>query len=446
MTKKPPSLRLCQAATFVAGLAFLATLLAASPASAGSKPRSQIRVGPDLFLTAASDVALPNGSPDAPESRATPQREPRIVGGYPTKIQEWPWQTALTLHPAVAPGSAYDRAICGGSLVAPTIVITAAHCVLDEDGGIVDPGFYAMVTGRTQLSSSAGQEISVEAYYLVTDENGVPLYDPISVRWDVAVVELASPSSSSSIRIAGADEPSLWSAGQPAYITGWGSLLGPDGPYPDTLQAARVSIISDSACGSFVSYGGEFHSDVMVCAGVWEGGRDSCSGDSGGPLVVPTAAGGYRLVGDTSFGVEQCAVAYLPGIYGRLAGDPMRTALRDGVLQIAGVDIVGSGEQPADPAEPEEPADPPAAGITKSQALRRAWKYSGRACRRDPLCRQYWAGTCVWRGDGYRCKVINFEKNPRGRRFRCTRRVLFTAENGYIEQHALGRWSCRWGW
>jgi hypothetical protein len=63
-------------------------------------------------------------------------------------------------------------------------------------------------------------------------------------------------------------------------------------------------------------------------------------------LVVPVAGGGFRLVGDTSF-ANGCGLPDTPGVYGRLADDPIRSALQEGVLRVAGVDIVGSNALPS---------------------------------------------------------------------------------------------------
>ena len=181
------------------------------------------------------------------------------------------------------------------------------------------------------------------------------LYDPNTSQWDAVFLQLASPATTGTpVKIAGPDEAALWAPGQPALISGWGDLVENANAGSDQLRAAQISMLSDPDCAN---YGPAFAASTMVCAGVLAGGVDTCQGDSGGPLVVQAfqrgtkAVNAVRLVGDTSFGIG-CARPNFPGVYGRLAADPMRSAFRNGILQVSGVDVVGSGALPPDATGP----------------------------------------------------------------------------------------------
>lgn len=258
---------------------------------------------------------------------------PQIVGGHDTDIAAWPWQVALIERDNA--GSAVS--LCGGTLVAPTIVLSAAHCFYDENlGGFPSPEGRSIIAGRTLLSSNDGQEIPVSTYYWFNDSNGQPLYDPYAGRWDVVIVVLEWPAPGAAIKIAGDGDVSAWTPGRTAFATGWGKL-SEIGDISDRLQVVDLEVQPDTACSSVY---GAFDSETMLCAGVLEGGKDTCQGDSGGPLVVPVG-NEYRLIGDTSFGAG-CARAGTPGVYGRLAADPMRSTLQAAIKNLAGVDIVST--------------------------------------------------------------------------------------------------------
>jgi Trypsin len=316
------------------------------------------------FSLAAASVSA--GAID-PATEAAPQ--PRIVGGNTTTIAEWPWQVAITADQEFFAGDGFDRQFCGGTLVTPTIVVSAAHCFFNVFQGVPGrdfdpPDLFAAITGRTQLSSSTGQEIEVASYFFFVDGAGRRLYNPSTNDWDVVFAQLASPSPSSNstpIQIAGANEASFWAPGnENAWATGWGTTSS-GGNGSDTLREVNIDRIADSTCASATSYGGDFHPETMVCAGEIAGGQDTCQGDSGGPLVTPIGGGVFRLIGDTSWGFG-CALPNLPGVYGRVAEDPMCSALQGGIQGVASVNVVGPGGclgSPSGPPPETPPAEPP---------------------------------------------------------------------------------------
>jgi Ca2+-binding RTX toxin-like protein len=338
-------------------LTLLFLMLSTDPALPAERYESTLKVARGVFLAEAPDDA--SGGPARSQSDVGSQD---IVGGGLTTIEEWPWQAAITLNPEVYPGDGYDRQFCGGTLVTPTIIVTAAHCVYDDSSGSFTlPSEYASITGRKTLSESAqGQEILWDDYYFFVDDFGNPLYDPDTNDWDVIFAQLASPSPSSNstpIQIAGADEAAFWAPGnENVWATGWGTTSS-GGDSSDTLREVNLDRIADSTCASPASYGSDFHPETMLCAGEILGTQDTCQGDSGGPLVTPIGGGVFRLLGDASWG-NGCGLPNFPGIYGRVAQDPMCTALQDGIQDVGGVDVVGPGGCMGRPPPPPPPPPP----------------------------------------------------------------------------------------
>ncbi|HKH42835.1 MAG TPA: serine protease [Solirubrobacterales bacterium] len=263
--------------------------------------------------------------------------EPRIAGGSAASIEQYPWQAALVLSPAKASGDAHQRQFCGGSLITSSIVLTAAHCLYDDDpdcnpigavgvclpghpGGDgtkrVDPDDVDVVLGVTQLSRAAPED-----EHAVLDASHHPGFDTSTFQNDIGYLVLAAPVAAGpavqTIDLAGDDEVSVWAPGTLVDISGWGSTFFGGGTV-DVLRAASVPVVADATCGSSGVYDTDFDPATMVCAGYPEGGVDSCSGDSGGPLASALEGGGYRLVGITSCG-EGCGLSAVPGVYARIA-------------------------------------------------------------------------------------------------------------------------------
>jgi secreted trypsin-like serine protease len=295
-----------------------------------------------LGVVAAAVLLVPAGA--SAQSKGSVQ--PRIVGGSEVSISQYPWQAAVV---EAGSGDAHPRQFCGGSLITTRIVITAAHCVYGSSASQID-----VVLGRTQLSNtSEGVEIPVRAAAYQSNYNHPSESSDTPPRFDVGYLVLAKPSTQPRIQIAGASEANLWSANVVEHISGWGCTSEPfifNCSTSDKLRAAQVPIVGDSTCASPSVYGGDFDESTMVCAGVLSGGTDTCNGDSGGPLQSPIA-GGYRLVGITSWG-DGCAEANKPGVYTRVAGYVLRPLVAADVCALESANglahetVIAGGESP----------------------------------------------------------------------------------------------------
>ncbi len=299
--------------------------------------------------------------------------EARLVNGVPATIEAHPWQVALAINDALYPSpvpALIDRFACGGTLIAPTVVLTASHCVYelwDDSVGYEPANTFDAVTGRTTLSAGGGQVTNVlRLYYPVQAPDGsvaferlggpdlgTLLYNPDLAfqDWDVALLELDRAVSATPIQLAGPGEEATWSPGRIAHVSGWGGTLpglGPELQKPSNqLLAGDLAIVSDSECDARV--GSNIVPSIEFCAGDDAGGRVVCYGDSGGPAVAPVelgAAVGARLIGTTSF--LEAACGGLSG-FTRNGADPIRGAIQRTVLAIDGVDPVGVGARPLEP-------------------------------------------------------------------------------------------------
>jgi hypothetical protein len=269
----------------------------------------------------ALGVAVPAAQSGAPNP---------IVGGETAEEGEYPAQSFLDI----------DGGYCGGTLVAPTKILTAAHCVTDDFGDELPA---ASVTAY--LGENDRDEFAASHAYGVSDVDVHSAFNSFAMTNDVAMLTLSSIASHQPLRVIGSDEAELWDPGTAATIVGWGTTSSGGDESPVLLEA-EVPLVSDTECSeAYDGYVVEFDAATMVCA--YDGEHDTCQGDSGGPLMVPDGST-FVLAGITSWG-EGCAEEGYPGVYTRI-GEPALNTWIHSRLPAAG---------PPPPAPPPPTPTPP---------------------------------------------------------------------------------------
>jgi secreted trypsin-like serine protease len=266
---------------------------------------------------------------------------PKIVGGLLADTRDWPWQVALRLR---SPANGQLFYFCGATVITPTAILTAAHCVTDFKGdsyGWMDKNGSVLeaVIGLSDLKQVTPANVRrVSAIHVhETYAANYPVHEDYTAQTvgnDIAVLTLADSWSGPYARLSLSPQtdPRI-PPGAMLAVAGYGLQVAEklggkiitykqkDGtPFTagsDRLQEVGVDLVSESACRA--SRAGARVPNGQFCAGSEYGGHDSCSGDSGGALVAFDSVGCTYQVGIVSAGPADCAQAQAYGLYTRVS-------------------------------------------------------------------------------------------------------------------------------
>eukprot|EP00002_Diphylleia_rotans_P022110 TRINITY_DN4323_c0_g2_i1.p1 TRINITY_DN4323_c0_g2~~TRINITY_DN4323_c0_g2_i1.p1 ORF type:complete len:320 (-),score=52.25 TRINITY_DN4323_c0_g2_i1:293-1252(-) len=225
--------------------------------------------------------------------------KPKIVGGTTTLPMEFPWLTLLSTS-ATSAGDRTSR-MCGGSLIHPNYVMTAAHCIRPVK-------IYVSIQRWDLSRSDEGEErFPIEKAYIHPNYRTNADDSP----YDIALLKLNGTSKIQPIPIANENHINFTLPDTTLTVAGWGKLQYAGNNFPNKMQKVSVPVTTLPYCRS--AYPTASVSDLQICAGdVVNGGEDSCQGDSGGPLFHDELK--PIVMGIVSFG-RDCATARYPGVY-----------------------------------------------------------------------------------------------------------------------------------
>ena len=195
---------------------------------------------------------------------------PAIVGGTTVGAGQLP--SLAFVDGQFADGSGES---CSGTVVAPRLVLTAAHCAQDLTTGARYPAQdLQVITGAVNVGGTAGQTSTVSRVLID------PGFAPPSQDDDAALLVLASPTRAPAIALATA-EPS---GGTAATVAGWGETSGSAQDAPGLLREAPADVLDQDECAD--AWGDLFDADSELCTlDTPTLSAGACRGDSGGPLL-----------------------------------------------------------------------------------------------------------------------------------------------------------------
>lgn len=234
------------------------------------------RIAVVLVLVVAATLAAAGPAPAAP---------PGIVGGAPASFAAWPWSVGIL---SAYMSNRYEAQFCGGTLIAPNTVLTAAHCLYDRNGAMADADDVDVLSGTSLLVGSLGDRSPVVGGVVSALHQDMWNPDDLAVLWVAHTSPLAVPLPPATFA-----QEAAFRIGSRVTVAGWGAnrLAHRRAWFPRKLKQ-YAGIVRAKARGFLL---------------IRSLTSSACFGDSGGAAVGRDVSGAPYLVGVVHAGRLDCA-------------------------------------------------------------------------------------------------------------------------------------------
>ncbi|XP_053261353.1 acrosin-like [Podarcis raffonei] len=234
----------------------------------------------------------------------------RVVGGSNVLPGTWPWTVSFQILTYTGYFS-----ICGGSLISPRWVLSAAHC-FQEPKEIPN---ITLSIGANRISDPGPDAQRRSIKRLLNHKQYERFWNKTfsKIHNDISLVELNEPVNCTDYIQPAClpDESVAVSKLGHCYISGFGIMDATTKKMPDIMQEGAVDIIPRATCSS-PDWWYHYILEENICAENLERGTTMCQGDSGGPLMCrEQRSERYWVIGVTSWGPPFCGQKKKPGVY-----------------------------------------------------------------------------------------------------------------------------------